>query len=84
MSKRQVSIAVDAVGGEQSPFKNLKGSEIFQKNYPSVRLIFFGNKKIIEESIIKNKIKHNKKWQNHQSIKRNIKHLFKNSIIYRK
>ena len=29
MSERQVSIAVDAIGGEQSPFKTLKGAEIF-------------------------------------------------------
>ncbi len=29
MSERQISIAIDAVGGEQSPFKTLKGSEIF-------------------------------------------------------
>ena len=56
MSERQVSIAVDAVGGEQSPFKILKGSEIFQETNPSSKLIFFGNKIIIEDSIIKNKI----------------------------
>ena len=50
MSERQVSIAVDAVGGEQSPFKILKGSEIFQETNPSSKLIFFGNKIIIEDS----------------------------------
>ena len=49
MSERQVSIAVDAVGGEQSPFKILKGSEIFQETNPSSKLIFFGNKKIIKD-----------------------------------
>ena len=32
MSERQVSIAVDAIGGENSPFKTLKGSEYFHKN----------------------------------------------------
>ena len=29
MSKRQITIAVDAMGGENSPFKCLKGIEIF-------------------------------------------------------
>ena len=57
MSERQVYIAIDAIGGEQSPFKTLKGSEIFRKTNPHTKLIFFGNKKIIEDSIIKNKIK---------------------------
>ena len=52
MSERPVSIAVDAIGGEQSPFKTLKGSEFFHKTNPSTKLIFFGNKKIIEDSII--------------------------------
>ena len=56
MSERQVSIAVDAIGGEQSPFKTLKGSEIFLENNTSTKLIFFGNKKIIKDSITKNKI----------------------------
>ena len=56
MSERQVYIAIDAIGGEQSPFKILKGSEIFRKTNPHTKLIFFGNKKIIEDSIIKNKI----------------------------
>jgi len=45
MSERQVYIAIDAIGGEQSPFKTLKGSEIFQKTNPHTKLIFFGNKK---------------------------------------
>ena len=56
MSERQVSIAVDAIGGEQSPFKTLKGSEIFLENNTSTKLIFFGNKEIIKDSITKNKI----------------------------
>ena len=56
MSERQVCIAIDAIGGEQSPFKTLKGSEIFHKTNPSTKLIFFGTKKIIIDSIKKNKI----------------------------
>ena len=57
MSDGQVTIAVDAIGGENSPFKTLKGSEIFHESHRSTKLIFFGNKKIIEDSITQNKIK---------------------------
>ena len=56
MSERHVSIAIDAIGGEQSPYKTLKGSEIFHETHPSTNLILFGNKKIIKDSIIENKI----------------------------
>ena len=55
MSQRQISIAVDAIGGEDSPYKILKGSEIFQQNNPEVRIILFGNTNLIEESIFRNK-----------------------------
>ena len=36
MSNRQVTIAVDAMGGENSPFKCLKGIEIFSSKKPDV------------------------------------------------
>ena len=45
MSERQVYIAIDAIGGEQSPFKTLKGSEIFRKTNPHTKLIFLEIKK---------------------------------------
>ena len=57
MSERQITIAIDAMGGENSPLKVLKGAELFQKKKYEVKLIFFGNEKIITETIIKNKIK---------------------------
>ena len=44
MSNRQISIAIDAMGGENSPFKNLKGAEIFSKNHPEIKLKIFGKK----------------------------------------
>ena len=50
MSERQISIAIDAVGGEKSPFKTLKGSEIFHKNNSSTKLIFFGDEKKFAQS----------------------------------
>ena len=51
MSSRQLTIAIDAMGGENSPLKTLKGSEIFLKNNKNVKLLFFGNKENIQEEL---------------------------------
>ncbi len=56
MSNRQITIAVDAMGGENSPFKILKGSEIFLMHNKNVNLLFFGNSKRIEDIIKKNNL----------------------------
>ena len=44
MSNRQLTIAIDAMGGENSPYKTLKGSEIFSINNKNAKLLFFGNR----------------------------------------
>ncbi len=59
MSEGQVTIAVDAMGGEDSPYKVLKGTEIFLKNNKEVKVIFFGNLKLIESEIKLKKIQLN-------------------------
>ena len=41
MSDRQLTIAIDAMGCEKSPYKTLKGSEIFLQDNQQVNLIFF-------------------------------------------
>jgi len=56
MSDRRITIAVDAMGGDKSPFKILKGSEIFAIKNPNVKLIFFGNKNLIIDIINQYKI----------------------------
>ena len=56
MSKRQITIAIDAMGGDDSPVKTLKGAEIFSKKQPHVNLKIFGNKSIILNTILVNKI----------------------------
>tara|TARA_B100000575_G_C23100396_1_gene634842 strand:+ start:380 stop:1393 length:1014 start_codon:yes stop_codon:yes gene_type:complete len=56
MSKRQITIAVDAMGGENTPFKVLKGSEIFFKKKNNLRIIFFGDYELIKSEIKKNNI----------------------------
>ena len=56
MSNRQITIAIDAMGGENSPYKILKGTEIFTSKYSDVKIVFFGNKISIEKIISKKKI----------------------------
>ena len=60
MSDRQITIALDAMGGDDSPYKNLKGAELFILNKPNVKLIIFGDKNKIVNSIQSNNIKLNK------------------------
>ncbi len=57
MSNRQITIAVDAMGGDKSPFKNLKGVEIFSYKQPDVYFNIFGDSKKITNSIKKHKLK---------------------------
>ena len=56
MSARQITIAIDAMGGENSPFKNLKGAEIFSMKNKDVMLQIFGDKDLIKKTIKNNKI----------------------------
>ena len=51
MSNREITIAVDAMGGEGSPLKGLKGAEIFTNKNPDVDIIFFGNEAKINSCI---------------------------------
>ncbi len=57
MSERQVLIAIDAMGGENSPYKILKGVEIFLKKEKNTKIIFFGDEKSIYKNIKKNNLK---------------------------
>tara|TARA_B110000116_G_C16787555_1_gene561822 strand:- start:749 stop:1762 length:1014 start_codon:yes stop_codon:yes gene_type:complete len=57
MSINNTTIAVDAMGGDNSPFKCLKGIEIFSNTHPDVPIKIFGNKNIIEKVILNKKIK---------------------------
>ena len=53
MSGRQVEIAVDAMGGENSPYKVLKGVEIFLQKEKNTKIIFFGDQVSINQIIKK-------------------------------
>ena len=56
MSERLITIAVDAMGGENSPYKCLKGIEIFSRNKNNVKFKIFGNEKKILNVIKKNNL----------------------------
>ena len=53
MSDRQITIAIDAMGGDDSPYKNLKGAELFSINKPDVSLVIFGDKNLNAELLNK-------------------------------
>ncbi len=56
MSNGQINIAIDAMGGENSPYKVLKGAEEFCKVKLDSNIILFGDRKIITSCISKNNI----------------------------
>ena len=59
MSNRQITIAVDAMGGENAPFKCLKGIEIFSSRKSDVNFKIYGNQLIISKSIKDNNLQIN-------------------------
>jgi len=52
MNQNQISIAIDAMGGDNSPTKVIKGCEIFLKDNKNVKLIIFGNKNLISHDFL--------------------------------
>ncbi len=56
MSERQVTIAIDAMGGENSPYKVLKGTEIFLKKEQNTKIVLFGDETLINKTIKQNKL----------------------------
>ena len=56
MSKGQIEIAIDAMGGENSPYKVLKGVEIFLQKEKNTKIIFFGDDYIINQTINKHNL----------------------------
>ncbi len=56
MSDGQIEIAIDAMGGENSPYKVLKGVEIFLQKEKNTKIIFFGDEDIIKQNINKHRL----------------------------
>ena len=57
MNQNNITLAIDVMGGDDAPYKILKGTEIFLKQINDVNIVFLGDKKIIEKSINDNKFK---------------------------
>ena len=51
MNDIQINIAVDAMGGDNSPTKVIKGCEIFLNYNKKIKLIIFGNKNLISNTL---------------------------------
>ena len=52
MDDIQISIAIDAMGGDNSPTKVIKGCEIFLNFNKKIKLIIFGNKNLISNNFL--------------------------------
>ena len=52
MNENQITVVVDAMGGENSPEKTIKGCEIFLNNNSNVKLIIFGKKTLINNNFL--------------------------------
>lgn len=57
MVDKKITIAIDAMGGDDSPFKILKGTEIFLQNNQEVNIVFLGEEDLLNEIIQKKKIR---------------------------
>ena len=53
MNQNHITIAIDAMGGDNSPNKVIKGCEIFLNDNKAVKLIIFGNKNSISNHFLK-------------------------------
>ena len=56
---KQLTIAVDAMGGDDSPLKIIKGIELFHNSNDDVFFKIFGNQNLINKYIYKTKINKN-------------------------
>jgi glycerol-3-phosphate acyltransferase PlsX len=52
MEQNQIAIAVDAMGGDNSPNKAIRGCEIYLNHNDNVKLIIFGNKNLINSNFL--------------------------------
>ena len=82
MTLDKTTIAVDLMGGDNSPYKTIKGAEIFSNQNDQVKLILLGEQKKIEEVFIS----HNIKIHNYEIINTidNIQNDDSTNIILRK
>ncbi|PPR45892.1 MAG: Phosphate acyltransferase [Alphaproteobacteria bacterium MarineAlpha5_Bin7] len=56
MDQKKITIAIDAMGGDDAPYKCLKGIEIFISNRKNIEIIILGDENIINDTLVKSKI----------------------------
>ena len=56
MDQKDITIAIDAMGGDDAPSKCLKGIEIFNSKNKNTKIIILGDQRVIEETIVRKKI----------------------------
>ena len=59
MNTNNTTIVVDAMGGDNSPFKVLKGIEIFNQSHSNCNILLFGDKNIINNTLESHSLKLN-------------------------
>ena len=59
MNTNNTTIVVDAMGGDNSPFKVLKGIEIFNKTNFNTNILLFGDQNIINNTLESHSLKLN-------------------------
>ena len=59
MNINNTTIVVDAMGGDNSPYKVLKGIEIFNKSHSNTNILLFGDQNIINNTLISHSLKLN-------------------------
>ncbi len=57
MNINNTTIVVDAMGGDGSPYKVLKGIEIFNKSHFNTDILLFGDQSEIDNTLNKHSIK---------------------------
>ena len=73
MSNRQITIAVDAMGGENSPFKCLKGIELSSFKKSNLKFKIYGDEFLISKSIKDNNLQINNYEHRRKNQKTNIR-----------
>ena len=57
MNINNTTIVVDAMGGDNSPYKILKGIEIFNKSHSNTKILLFGDQNIINDTLNSHSLK---------------------------
>ena len=85
---KKITIAIDAMGGENAPKKNIEALNIFLKKNKSKKdfvIHLYGNKEVLDQEILKLNIKDDIISSGRPlQLKRSINNIIENSIRYAK